>query len=357
MPAACAFAMASLGLGARRIDDADEGQQREVADQRQQVGEAGRSRRVEVALGGRHDPQALRAEALVLRDVLGSRTCVDRHRCRPSGLDGVRGPRQQLVGRALDVAADDVLAVLVLHGVERGHELVRGVERDLGDARVLLAGQHGVDAALGREHHERALGRIADEGAVLGDRVGAQRHRQQVALERHARRCPPAPVIWPIGRVALAADREALADDRHLDGGHLVERERAGLVGVDGGRRAERLDRAQPLDDGAGLGQRRRAGGKDGRDDGRQAGRDGGDRERDRGQEQDVERLVAPEPEARSRSTSDTPAMTRIWLVSAVELLGERRLLGDRALEHPRDVADLGRHARGGDDEGRRRRA
>ena len=102
---------------------------------------------------------------------------------------------QQLVRRALDVAADDVVAVLVGHPVERGHELVRGVERDLGDARVLLAGQDRVDAALGGEHDERALGRIADQAAVLGDGVGAQRHRQQVALERH------------LARAGLAGDR------------------------------------------------------------------------------------------------------------------------------------------------------
>ena len=43
----------------------------------------------------------------------------------------------------------------------------------------------GVDATLGRQHHERALGRVAHQLAVLGHRVGAQRHRQQVALERH----------------------------------------------------------------------------------------------------------------------------------------------------------------------------
>ena len=99
--------------------------------------------------------------------------------------DGVGGTGQQLVGRPLDVAPDDVAAGLVLHGVERGHELVGGVERHLGEPRVALAGEHRVDAALGREHHERALGRVTDERAVLDDRVGAERHRHQVALERH----------------------------------------------------------------------------------------------------------------------------------------------------------------------------
>src|SRR4029450_5831521 len=50
----------------------------------------------------------------------------------------------------------------------------------------------------------------------------------------------------------LAGDRVAPADDRHLDRGHLVERQRPGLVGVDRARRAERLDRAGPVPESAG---------------------------------------------------------------------------------------------------------
>ena len=38
MPAAWAIAIATFASGARRVDDADQGEQREVADQRQQVG-------------------------------------------------------------------------------------------------------------------------------------------------------------------------------------------------------------------------------------------------------------------------------------------------------------------------------
>ena len=50
MPAAWALAMAALASGARRIDDADQGEQREVADQRQQVVGRLEGRGIEVAL-------------------------------------------------------------------------------------------------------------------------------------------------------------------------------------------------------------------------------------------------------------------------------------------------------------------
>ena len=76
------------------------------------------------------------------------------------------------------------LPLRVLHRVERGHHLVGRVERQRRDARVLLAGERRVDAALGGEHDERALGRVADERAVADLGVGAQGHRQQVLLER-----------------------------------------------------------------------------------------------------------------------------------------------------------------------------
>ena len=149
---------------------------------RQQVGVRVERRRVEVLLAGRHDPQALRAQALVLGEVvvadLGDR---DLRAVRAVGADGAG---EELVRCALDVAADDVLAVGVLHPVEGGHHLVGRVERQGRDPRVLLAGERRVDAALGGEDDERALGRVADERAVADLGVGAQGHRQQVLLER-----------------------------------------------------------------------------------------------------------------------------------------------------------------------------
>ena len=58
-------------LGAWRVDDADEGEELEVGHGRQQIGVRVEGRRVEVPLGGGQDPQALRAELLVLGQVRG----------------------------------------------------------------------------------------------------------------------------------------------------------------------------------------------------------------------------------------------------------------------------------------------
>ena len=80
--------------------------------------------------------------------------------------------------------------------MERGHELVGRVERQRRDARVLLAGQGRIDAALGGEDDERALGRVADQRAVLDLGVGAQRHRQQQRSSGTSG-WPPTWVIWP----------------------------------------------------------------------------------------------------------------------------------------------------------------
>ena len=90
---------------------------------------------------------------------------------------------EQLVRRALDEAANHVWPALVLHAMEGRHELVGGVEGQRRDARILLAGGHRVDAALGRQHHQSALGRIAYQRAVLRHRVRGERHRQQVRLQ------------------------------------------------------------------------------------------------------------------------------------------------------------------------------
>ncbi len=96
-----------LGLGPRRVDDAHEGEQRDARDERQQVGRRVERRRIEVQLAGRHDPQALLAQPLVLREV-GVPQLVDRDRHAVRAVR-VRGARQELVGCPLDVAPDDVL--------------------------------------------------------------------------------------------------------------------------------------------------------------------------------------------------------------------------------------------------------
>ena len=251
MPADFAFAIASLASGRAGSTMPTMREQRHPVEQRQQVGIRVERRRVEVLLAGRHDPQALLAEPIVLGQV-GVADLGDRDLGAVRAVGAARRGREAGPGAPLTNARMTVLAVGVRHPVERRHDLVGRVERQRRDARVLLAGERRVDAALRGEHDQRALGRVADERAVLDLGIGAQGHRQQVLLERDVGLA--AGVGDLAGRlVALAADRVAAAGDRHLDGGHLVERQRPGLVGVDRRGRAERLHGAQALHDGAGL--------------------------------------------------------------------------------------------------------
>ena len=105
---------------------------------------------------------------------------------RAVGVADLRRPREQDVGRALDEAADDLPAA-VLHLVERRHELVVGVERHLGDARVDAPRLVDVDSALGGQDDQGCLGRVADDLAVADGGVVGERHRQQERLERGVR--------------------------------------------------------------------------------------------------------------------------------------------------------------------------
>ncbi len=77
---------------------------------------------------------------------------------------------------------DDPLGAIDLGAVEGGHELVVGVERHLGDARIRPSGLLGIDAELGGQDHERGLGRVPHHRAVVGDR--------RVGVEREAERQP-----------------------------------------------------------------------------------------------------------------------------------------------------------------------
>ena len=80
------------------------------------------------------------------------------------------------------------------------------------------------------------------------------------------------------------------------------------------------------------------------RDDRGQAGRDRGDREADADQEQVVEVVAADQPEdddERQRGRGHDRDQHR----QLVELARERRLLLLDAGQHPRDLADLGRHS------------
>ena len=166
-----------LGLGARRIDDADHGQEREILHLVNQVALRIESSRVEVAPCHDHDALARCGYALVFRErrpglLLSAHQ--DLAFRRPERV----AARDEHIGRALDEAAHDRLALFVGHVVEGGHELVVRVERHLGNARIHLPCAIHVDAALLRQHDQRTFGGIADQGAVVETGVGAQRHGQ-----------------------------------------------------------------------------------------------------------------------------------------------------------------------------------
>ena len=163
MPAACAIAMAALASGrggstmptrASSVRSLTSGSR----SPRSASNVAGSKSRC----AGRHDAQALAAEPLVLRHVR-VRDLGRPGPSVPSASMADAGAREELVRGALDVQRTTSLPASSFMRVERGHELVGGVERDLRDARVALAGEVRVDAALGGEDDEGALGRIADE--------------------------------------------------------------------------------------------------------------------------------------------------------------------------------------------------
>ncbi len=140
--------------------------------------------------------------------------------------------RQQHVGGSLDEHLHRFAGV-----VEGGHELVRRIEGNFADAWLFVLFVFRVQAALLRQHPERALGGVADQGAVAHLRVGAQRHGQQEGMQ-------PSPLPRPLSRlrergdgplqrIALAAHREAAPGKPAGAGGHLVQGQRAGLVGAD----------------------------------------------------------------------------------------------------------------------------
>ena len=282
-----------LGLGARWVDDADHGQDRQVVHLVDQLALGIERLRVEVAACHHHHTLAhlrhpvvfLHRHALVLFD--------DRlHVAARQPERAAAG--DQHVRRTLDKAADHLFALGILHLVEGGHELVVGVKRHLGHARVHLPCAFDADTALLRQHDQRTLGRVADQRFAVEPSVGAQRHRQQDLVEIDLGAAGVQQLA--LGAVAFARHLVAvLPGDRELTRRHLVERQRAGLVRADGRHRTQRLYRRQPLDDRILCRQLACARRVHRRHHCRQAGRDGGNRQRHTGNEDRIKGLAVAE--------------------------------------------------------------
>ncbi len=123
---------------------------------------------------------------------------------------------------------------LVLALVDRGHALALGVERHLADpTRTQVPGREPA-----RHLEQRGLGRVADEPAVgVGASVVVRRGHLEQQREVAGMR-------GVLGRLdtPVVLDRDLVEADDRSPNSHLVSGERAGLVGADEGRRAERLD-------------------------------------------------------------------------------------------------------------------
>ena len=335
-------------LGPRRVDLADQRRQLEVLHQRHQVAGRVEGRRIELPLREREHATALTGDALVLGQhfrarLLGERIAALR------GHPHRRRKAQEHIRSTLHVRADHRRVAGPGHPMEGRHELVVGVERNGCDARVRLSELPHIHPALLREHVERALGRIADDLAVPDVGVVAQRAREHHVVQI-AFGVSVGELHLAVETVALAGDRVVVLHGRDLAHGHLVERQRSGLVGVDRRRRPERLDRGQHLHDGVLLRHVDRPDRQDGRDDGRERIRNRAHGERHADPEQHLERLALHEAhhddgdEREQRRDDDEDR-------EAVDLFGERGLLHFLLGQQAGDVADLRPHPRGRDED------
>ena len=126
---------------------------------------------------------------------------------------------------------------------------------------------------------------------------------------------------------------------------HPVLGQRARLVGADDVGGAERLDRAQPLDERAAAGEHRHADGERERDRRQQALGDVGDDQADREVERVLERQAGDEPADRQEREADEHGDERDQPGDAAHLPLERAQLRLDPLGERGDPAELRLHA------------
>ena len=286
-------------LLARRVDDADQGEQRQVLHLREQVAAGVEARRVDVARGRR------RARAGPRRR--GGRSRPGRGRGRPprarsrrrrpgscderaSSTSGAPLTKQRTTLRPSSSISWNV--AMNLYSESNGTSPTRGKRRRVSSTSSPPFAARTTSAASVGSPTISPSRTAASFASAIGRRNGSS---ERLRLARDAE-------DLALGRVALALDRVAAPDDDELARGHLVERQRAGLVGADRRGRAERLHRPEPLHDRALRRERLRPEREHRRDDRGQAGRDRRDRERDADHEQLVEVVAADAARRRSRA-------------------------------------------------------
>ena len=284
------------GLGPRRVDDAVEPHERELAESDVVF--------VEVPVAFRRPGAAAcarqHAQALVRQTVdCGVPEAPVQVPDFAGGAEFAGAHVQQAVGGALeqDRAGHRVATVRrcgarggwQVRGcggvVVDGHPLVVGVEGHVADAVVCAA----VVTGLEREDAQRAVGRFADErpagvrrpggGDFLHLRfVGAVGDGGQHA---HGRVVGDGPGQVAVGGVTGAGDGDRSGGDERFADRHFVLGQGAGLAGADHRHRPEGLHRAELAGDGVAAGHDLHAAGQGDGHDGRQSLGDRGDGETD----------------------------------------------------------------------------
>ena len=153
--------------------------------------------------------------------------------------------------------------------------------------------------------------------------------------------------------VALAVDGEPRAAGVQRRDHHLVQRQRAGLVGVDRARGPERLDVGEVLHDRLGVGELLGAHRQQAGDEGRHAGGDRGDRHRGAEQQEVLDRHPPDQP-GHDDDGDGPPRDDPEHLRQRVQLALQRRAGARHRGEHRRDLAHLRLHPGRSDEEGGR---
>ena len=260
---------------------------------------------------------------------------------------------EQRSGRALHIR--DCLALW--RAVHRDHALGLAAERDLGNAWVLALHRRAVQPAFFRSDNQRRFGRVAQDGGIAVLAVDLRVVAQQADPQRE--------VQWLIGarlevlfrdaelpgrRIAGAGDLEPAFTDLERADGHLIAGQRPRLVGADYRRRAERFDGGQAANKRVHARhalhpQRQRHGSH-----GRQALGHRRDRQRDAHLEH-VQEAVAPQPAGHHDHRAEHQDNQQQGAAELGKLGFQRGSARAHPLDERADLAHLGQHARGSDDE------
>ena len=302
-----------LYLRAHRIDHARQPQEAQVM--LQIVGLEGGRLRLIYPLGGGQHPQSLVGHGLVGGQNLSAFFL--RHGTHHTAVPIAGAALQHHVGATLGEL--DIAALRLMHG---GHHLAAGVKGRFTHTGQLVLQTGLGQAALGAPRHQRRLGRLAVDSAVLRQRgVGAQGHGGGGAVA--------------VGAVIV----------HH---GHLVLGQGAGLIRADDLGAAQGLHRGQAADDGAALGHIGDADAQHHGDHGGKAFRDGGHRQR-HGDHEGVQHHVQGERTGTQQlHTEDQHADHQHQLGEDAGQLGQLDLQGSLALlgvgQRVGDLAHLGIH-------------